>query len=112
MTQRQAEALDAVHFTATRHQLAIQAERGDIILVNNLAILHARDAFMDSAKKQRHIMRMWLRNEELAWPTPDALQAIWTQNYSKDSPWHKSPVWHLEPPTVPKRLIFQKFLCS
>ncbi|KAK3367664.1 hypothetical protein B0H63DRAFT_442306 [Podospora didyma] len=115
MTERQAEALDMVHFTAVKHQLCLDAQKGDIIIVNNLAVMHARTAFTDGVPEKssgRHVLRMWLRNEELAWPKPDIVKPIFDLKYSPDSPWCEKPVWHLEPPTVPERLLARKFSCS
>src|SRR5579862_2839977 len=65
MTERQAEALDMVHFTAEEHALSMELQRGDIQLINNLATFHARDAFVDDlvpGGHQRHALRLWLRN--------------------------------------------------
>ncbi|KAK3376488.1 hypothetical protein B0T24DRAFT_592157 [Lasiosphaeria ovina] len=115
MTERQAEALDMVHFSAVKHQLRLDAQRGDVILVNNLAVMHARTAFTDGVPGKgagRHVMRMWLRNDELAWPKPDMVKPIFDLKYSPDSPWCGKPVWHLEPPTLPERMLARKFSCS
>lgn len=104
-----------VHFAAVENQLSISAERGDIILVNNLAVMHAREAFVDGAPgtaQQRHVMRLWLRNEQLAWPKPDIVKPIFDLKYSKDSPWCRQPVWHMEPPNVPERMLARRFNCS
>jgi hypothetical protein len=112
MTERQAEALDMVHFTAMENQLRISAQKGDIILINNLAVMHARTSFVDAPGQQRHVMRMWLRNEQLQWPKPDIVKPLFELKYSKNSPWCQLPVWHAEPPTVPERLLARRFNCS
>lgn len=52
LTEAQAEALDAVHFTAEKHALSLDFHNGDIQFANNLSILHARAAFTDSHEKQ------------------------------------------------------------
>ncbi|KAJ5175659.1 uncharacterized protein N7482_001536 [Penicillium canariense] len=101
LTERQAEALDLVQFTAAKHALSMQLQPGDIQIVNNWAALHSRDGFTDNPKpggKRRHALRLWLRNEENAWPTPGPLEHIWKEIYSKDSPWAKDPHWDLVPP--------------
>jgi len=112
MTERQAEALDMVHFTAVKNQLCVSGQKGDIILVNNLAVMHARSAFNDGPGQKRHVMRLWLRNEELTWAKPDILGPLFDLKYSKDSPWCQQPVWHLEVPTVPERILARQFECS
>ncbi len=114
MTERQAEALDMVHFTAVENQLCIAAKKGDIVLINNLAVMHARGSFVDgqTTSQQRHVMRMWLRNEQLAWPKPEVVKPLFDLKYAKDSPWCQQPSWHLEPPSVPERILARRFNCS
>ncbi len=51
LTKLQAEALDTVHFVAAKYAWAVQLERGDVLLVNNLGILHARDAYVDGPEE-------------------------------------------------------------
>ncbi|KAM7187469.1 hypothetical protein V8F33_011209 [Rhypophila sp. PSN 637] len=161
MTERQAEALDMVHFTAVKCQLKFEARRGDIICVNNLAVMHAREGFTDfdegfhseddqkhveekdktqdpsqrdgnkrtpgrtaeqaggkgrKLKKEeqgrRHIIRLWLRNKRLEWPKPEIIRPVLDLKYDPRSEWCKRPVWHLDPPTVPERLLARRFTCS
>jgi len=52
ITEAQAEALDALHFTAERYAASLDFHAGDIQYVNNLSIFHARGAFRDSPEKQ------------------------------------------------------------
>lgn len=52
ITEAQAEALDALHFTAEKHAVALEFRAGDIQFANNLSIFHARGSFRDSAEKQ------------------------------------------------------------
>ncbi|WPH01853.1 Clavaminate synthase-like protein [Acrodontium crateriforme] len=57
ITEAQAEALDALHFTAEKYAASLDFHKGDIQFVNNLSILHARNGFRDSEEKQRHLRR-------------------------------------------------------
>ncbi|CAA7265330.1 unnamed protein product [Cyclocybe aegerita] len=82
ITEAQAEALDAVHFLAEKYSLGLNFQKGDIQYINSLGLLHARDAFTDSKEHTRHLIRLWLRNDELAWKTPKLLQPIWERLYS------------------------------
>lgn len=50
ITEAQAEALDALHFTAEKYNLGIDFKKGDIQYINNLSIFHARDGYTDSPK--------------------------------------------------------------
>lgn len=52
ITEAQAEALDTLHFLGERFNLGLDFRQGDIQLVNNLALFHARDGFTDTAEQQ------------------------------------------------------------
>ncbi|RMZ86330.1 hypothetical protein DV736_g6445, partial [Chaetothyriales sp. CBS 134916] len=108
LTEAQAEALDAVHFSADHHSLNIQLEKGDMQFINNLALFHAREAFKDGADSQkRHLIRMWLRNEDLAWTTPKELQGPWEEIYGST----RKPVWHMSPEHGRAHVINSKRSC-
>jgi len=74
LTPSQREALDIVEDIAKANQMRLYAERGDMIFINNHAILLSREAFSDGPGTSRHLVRAWLRNPELAWTLPAALQ--------------------------------------
>ncbi|KAL4780651.1 hypothetical protein BJX76DRAFT_360635 [Aspergillus varians] len=84
MTEEQAEALDTVHFTAQKHQLCIPLQRGDIQILNNLALFHARRGFVDDDVRKRHLLRLWLRNEEMAWEIPAVLVGQAREVYGRE----------------------------
>jgi hypothetical protein len=111
MTEVQAEALDMVHFTAMKHKITMRLQRGDIQLVNNLAIQHARSAFKDSESHKRHIIRLWLRNEELAWKTPAGLKDTWFEKYG-NSDRRKIRKWNIFPGASRERVLFRSESCS
>lgn len=75
LTPIQVEALDVVQTIAEAHHLALNMQPGDLTFVNNFATLHAREAFQDSDTQSRYLVRMWLKNAELAWSLPAALAA-------------------------------------
>lgn len=81
MTELQAEAIDLVHFTAAKQALVFKQRRGDMILINNFAVFHGRNGFEDVGTEKRHILRLWLRNEEKAWSIPDCLRRSWEEIY-------------------------------
>ncbi|KAF8890084.1 hypothetical protein BD779DRAFT_1610872 [Infundibulicybe gibba] len=81
ITEAQAEALDALHFLGEKFSLGLNFQKGDIQYINNLGIFHARDGFKDSEEQARHLLRLWLRNEELAWETPQALKPLWEKTF-------------------------------
>ncbi|KAI5358282.1 putative TauD/TfdA-like domain, taurine dioxygenase TauD-like superfamily [Septoria linicola] len=77
ITEAQAEALDALHFLAEKHAVSLGFRKGDVQYANNLSIFHARDGFKDTPEQQRHLIRLWLRDPEHAWPTPESLKSRW-----------------------------------
>ncbi|KAJ2936625.1 hypothetical protein H1R20_g468, partial [Candolleomyces eurysporus] len=81
ITEAQAEALDTIHFLAEKYNLGLNFQKGDIQYINNLSIFHARDAFTDTTEKKRHLLRLWLRNEDLAWKLPQPLEEGWQALY-------------------------------
>lgn len=82
ISEGQAEALDALHYTAEKFSLGLNFQKGDIQYINSMGLLHARDAFKDSPEHTRHLIRLWLRNDQLAWKTPSYLEPIWKKLYS------------------------------
>ncbi|KAM6498993.1 hypothetical protein JOM56_006941 [Amanita muscaria] len=100
ITEAQAEALDALHFMGERFNLGLNFQKGDIQYINNLGLFHSRDAFTDTPDhpdNSRHLLRLWLRNEELAWKTPKELQTQWQRLYSATP---DEQQFSLEPTTV------------
>ncbi|CAF9903720.1 MAG: hypothetical protein GOMPHAMPRED_000513 [Gomphillus americanus] len=95
ITEAQAEALDALHYTAEKFAIALDFKQGDIQFANNLSIFHARGGFKDSVEKQRHLVRFWLRDPEYAWKTPAYLQDRWDRVYKDVTP--EKSVFPLEP---------------
>jgi hypothetical protein len=95
ISEAQAEALDTLHFLADKHALALDFQKGDIQFVNNMSIFHARDGFTNTPGKQRHLVRLWLRDPEFAWKTPEALRGRWAGVY--DGVEEKKQVFPLEP---------------
>ena len=86
LTGTQRRALDAVHYEATRNALKIRLEPGQMIFFNNLSMLHGRDAFIDDETDgcKRHLLRLILRNEEMAYDLPEQLKETWKGLYEHD----------------------------
>ncbi|KAL2134171.1 hypothetical protein VTI74DRAFT_870 [Chaetomium olivicolor] len=74
LTDEQRQALDVVEEIARRNQIALEARRGDLLFLNNHGVLHSREGFVDSRERPRYLVRMWLRNEEMAWDLPRELR--------------------------------------
>lgn len=66
-------ALDCFDATAgdPRFRLDMDLQPGDIQLVHNHSLVHARNAFTDSATRRRHLLRLWLSlDENVGWELP------------------------------------------
>jgi hypothetical protein len=96
VTAQQAEALNAIEAIAEAARMEIRTQAGDIHFVNNLAVLHRREAFVngDGPMEKRHLVRMRLRSDALGWEIPAALQRDWYDAFEKagDSFWHLEPM--------------------
>jgi hypothetical protein len=90
------EAINAIHFAAERHALSMKLQPGDLLVWNNLALMHGRTGFTDSPENKRHLIRLWLRNEatENAWPIPENLQIQWSDAFEHAG---RPQLWPLEP---------------
>lgn len=79
----QLHALEVLNQVAEKHAVSIAAQPGDILFINNFALLHKRDKYIDSddATARRHLVRLWLRNPELGWDIPERMKAPWKAAY-------------------------------
>ncbi|KAF7548799.1 hypothetical protein G7Z17_g6838 [Cylindrodendrum hubeiense] len=96
LTEAQAEALDAVHFIARKHEIKTKMEKGDLRFINNMAILHRREAFANDADTMRHLVRIWLNNELMCWKLPYDLRLAWARvfdNKEGQRHWDLEPIW-------------------
>ncbi len=91
----QREALDVVEAIAQAVQLEIKTQAGDMHFINNLAILHRREGFVDgeSAQQKRHLVRMRLRSSQHGWDIPEDLTQEWRNAFDTET----CQTWHLEP---------------
>jgi hypothetical protein len=96
LSQRQLEALDAIESIARATELEIATQAGDLHFINNLAVLHRREGFVNggSSQERRHLVRMRLRDDEMGWPIPKALQDEWARAFDGNK---GTKMWHLEP---------------
>jgi hypothetical protein len=77
-------AMEMLESTAQRFSHTLQREPGDVLFVNNLSVLHARDSFGNekamsaatntSSKGIRHFLRLFVRDPERRWEKPEQLQ--------------------------------------
>lgn len=114
MTELQAEALDAVYFIAKENALELTLQPGDMLLINNFAMLHARSGFADdvAAGRQRHMLRLWLRNEERMWETPRELERISYECYGDHEHRRDRAVWDIESSPPELRVKHRRASCA
>jgi hypothetical protein len=84
LSASQIKALDVLDMVAKRFSLEIALQSGDIVFVNNLSIAHSRRAFEDGPKHRRHLLRLYLRNDELGWSIPKDLSSAWGFVFQKN----------------------------
>ncbi|KAK0714703.1 hypothetical protein B0H67DRAFT_489444 [Lasiosphaeris hirsuta] len=111
MTEAQAEALDMVYFLAKEHAVEIALRKGDIQIFNNFAMLHARSSFTDDATARRHMLRLWLRNEDLRWPTPRPLERLSWECYG-DNAYRQNAIWDIERSPPELRVKHRRASCA
>lgn len=77
LTDAQIEAMDLLDQLARAPEMRIhfRLRPGDLLLVNNLVVLHARTQFEDHVEqdRRRHMVRLWLESFEGFRPVPSVL---------------------------------------
>lgn len=87
LTPSQQEALAMVSSIATEHCVRLDTRPGDIVYINNWALLHARSAYTDcdwEGGPRRHLVRLWLRNSSLGWDIPGPMRVQWEAAFGPD----------------------------
>ena len=117
ITELQAEALDAVHFAAQAVAVCITLQPGDMEVFNNFAMLHARSRFVDEGTQRRHMLQLWLRNEEMRWTLPregkgaEVLERLSWECYGEHE-WRMGRVWDVESSPVELRVKHRRASCA
>ncbi|KAH6624810.1 hypothetical protein B0J18DRAFT_190485 [Chaetomium sp. MPI-SDFR-AT-0129] len=113
LTMAQTAALDALHFAARDAACRIEYAAGDVLFFNNRRVLHGREAFLDGCgcgprrpgekqgqeglKKKRHMLRLWLQDEEHAGLPPAPMAAVWERTFAEHGHREHDEGWPLEP---------------
>ncbi|KAI1437406.1 hypothetical protein GGR50DRAFT_70423 [Xylaria sp. CBS 124048] len=79
----QKEALACLQQTAHSQRVRLPTRQGDMVFLNNWGVLHARESYQDTDKATRHLIRLWLRNEELAWDIPESMKTPWEASFGQ-----------------------------
>lgn len=105
LTPSQTQALETLSELAVDHCVKIAAQPGDILFINNWALVHGREAYQDGsdAQNNRHAVRLWLHNTELGWKIPPSMKVPWDAAFgSGDANELKTPLSR-NYPVVPTR---------
>jgi hypothetical protein len=100
LTRAQNAALDAVHFAARDAACSIEYAAGDVLFFNNRRVLHGREGFGDGLRPgrgKRHVLRLWLRDEERAGTPPAPIAAVWGRTFTSHDNREHDEGWPLEP---------------
>jgi hypothetical protein len=84
LSETQIHALQAVSDAASRFELQLKLETGDLLFFNNLALVHRRDAYTDDDDSSRHMVRLWLRSQKYGWAIPDGMLPPWEAAYGEN----------------------------
>ncbi|KAL2016171.1 hypothetical protein VTK56DRAFT_4111 [Thermocarpiscus australiensis] len=78
LSSLQLEALEVLSSLASKYSHRLDRRPGDMVFINNLALLHARDSYVDPTEGPgRYLVRLWLRNPTLAWKIPESMRVPW-----------------------------------
>ena len=77
LSRNQQEALSVFLDLARRNQVRVPIQSGDMLFVNNWAILHRREKYEDDEATSRHLIRLWLRSSSLGWEVPSSMAKPW-----------------------------------
>ncbi|KAH7242242.1 hypothetical protein BKA59DRAFT_513755 [Fusarium tricinctum] len=83
LSDAQTHALQAVSEAASRVELQLKLETGDLLFFNNLALVHRRDAYTDDDASSRHMVRLWLRSQKYGWAIPKGMLPPWEVAYGE-----------------------------
>ncbi|KAF3115642.1 hypothetical protein TWF569_001625 [Orbilia oligospora] len=105
LTRTQGEALNIVEMVADKNSIEIGLQSGDLVFINNLAVLHGRREFEDNEIAKRHMLRLWVHNPERAWQLPNSVKVLRDCVYM-DLP--DIPGWFIFDPMEPDPTVLQE----
>ncbi|KND87487.1 hypothetical protein TOPH_07897 [Tolypocladium ophioglossoides CBS 100239] len=97
LTSTQWKALDLLESFANENAIKLDVQVGDIQLVNNFALLHARRGWVDRPNRERHYYRLGLRDPENAWARPVKYEAIFDDHLKTPPEDQMIPVKDFDP---------------
>lgn len=91
------KALDLLESFANKNSIKLDVQVGDIQLVNNLALLHARRAWVDRPGQERHYYRLGLRDPDNYWKRPLKYGAVFDDHLHTAPKEQSIPVTDFDP---------------
>lgn len=85
-TPAQLEALDAVQFTAASNCIALPMNKGDMVFLNDMTLMHAREPFEEAGSAKRHLLKMYLHDPKQNWEVAPSAVAQWNKMYGSNRP--------------------------
>ncbi|EGO61594.1 hypothetical protein NEUTE1DRAFT_77690 [Neurospora tetrasperma FGSC 2508] len=102
LTTSHLQALEILSELATRHRLMLDTRPGDILFINNWALIHARDSYKDPKDGPgRHLVRLWLRDSESGWKVPESMRVPWEAAFGPNGDGYPTGVTRREYPLAP-----------
>jgi len=102
LTALHLQALETLSELATRHRLMLDTKPGDMLFINNWALIHARDAYKDPKDGPgRHLVRLWLRDSELGWDVPESMRVPWEAAFGSNGDGYPTGITQRKYPLVP-----------
>ncbi|ERF72734.1 hypothetical protein EPUS_04787 [Endocarpon pusillum Z07020] len=80
----QEHAMAVIQDVARRVRIRLAPQPGDMLFINNYAVLHARDSWTDSPTdptRRRYMMRLWLHDDQQGWVSAPALKRNMGDNF-------------------------------
>ncbi|KZM18699.1 uncharacterized protein EKO05_0006649 [Ascochyta rabiei] len=95
---KQLYAMHVVQDLAQQFSTRLDRKQGDIQLINNLSIMHARKAYQGTNGKPstRHLLRMFLRDPENAWNKPSRCRNNFNDPFMPGRP-QELPIIDMDP---------------
>jgi hypothetical protein len=93
----QIEATNAVQFIAAANCIRLALKQGEILFLNDMAIMHGREAFSEEGEfLKRHFLKMLLRDPAQNWPVPESA-GDWMKMYGPNcADGTRSEGWDIE----------------
>ncbi|KAK4226379.1 hypothetical protein QBC38DRAFT_480540 [Podospora fimiseda] len=89
LSMEQKQALRVVADLADKFRLRLDMKPGDMVFINQWSTLHSRASYVDAKDgPRRHLVRLHLRNPELAWPIPQVMRGPMERAFGKDGNGH------------------------